>query len=143
VFEGLNHTSYRVDYSENPDCMSHHTLERVVSLPVRSTDWTLRQLRERAQQDLAAQDVTIEFSRDVIHKLVCPQCGAEEEPFAALGSLSFEKGRCSKDGAMRIVKTVHGFSGVESYGTRTLDQLGLPLFDLFTARTSEHEIGYL
>src|SRR5262249_16020054 len=86
---------------------------------------------------------TIEFSRDIIHKLVCPACKSEEEIFAPVGSLSFEEGRCKNDGQMRVVQTAHNFSGAESCGSRTLRQLGLPLFDVFTARGSDREIGYL
>ena len=74
VFEGLNHTSYRVEYSENPDCMSHYTLPEIHQLPEESDQLRLDQLWQRAKSDLAAEDVSIEFSRDVIHKLVCPHC---------------------------------------------------------------------
>jgi hypothetical protein len=41
------------------------------------------------------------------------------------------------------VVTAHGYSGIETFGNRTLDQLGLPLFDVFTARSAEREIAYL
>ena len=143
VFEGLNHTSYRVEYTENPDCMSHYTLEKIVELPVRSQELTLADLWERAKRDLHSNSATIEFSRDVVHKLVCPACKSEEERFAPVGSLHFAEGHCKNDGQMRIVQTAHGFSGSESYAGRTLDQLGLPLFDVFTARCGEHEVGYL
>src|SRR5207302_7408573 len=78
MFEGLNHTSYLFDYTENPDCMSHYTHERVVEISLRSCELTLQQLRKRAQEDLGTSDVTIEFSRDIIHKLVCPKCHGEE-----------------------------------------------------------------
>ena len=44
---------------------------------------------------------------------------------------------------MRTVVAIHNYSGREPYGARTLDQLGLPLFDIFTARSGEREIGYL
>jgi hypothetical protein len=44
---------------------------------------------------------------------------------------------------MRAVLTTHTYSGVEAYGSRKLDQLGLPLFDIFTARSSSGEISYL
>ena len=143
VFEGLNHTSYRVDYTVNPECMSHYTLPKIVDLPERSRELTIGELRERAQKDLGSPEATIEFSRDVIHKLVCPQCGASEEKFAPVGSISFQQGRCAKDGQMRIVETIHGFSGQEHFGNRPLDTLGLPPFDIFTARRGEEEIGYL
>jgi molybdopterin/thiamine biosynthesis adenylyltransferase len=143
IFEGLNHTSYVVEYTSNPDCMSHYTHERIVELPQRSSQLTLAQLLERGKQDLAADGATIEFSRDIIHKLVCSQCGAEEERFAPVGSIRFEEGRCPNDGQMRAVSTIHGFSSGEYFGERALDKLGLPLFDAFTARAADREIAYL
>ncbi len=44
---------------------------------------------------------------------------------------------------MRAVITVHSYSGSETFGQRTLNQLGLPLFDVFTARSNDREISYL
>jgi hypothetical protein len=39
--------------------------------------------------------------------------------------------------------SVHSFSGSEDFGYRRLDQLGLPLLDLFVARSTTHEMGYI
>ncbi|HZU29832.1 MAG TPA: ThiF family adenylyltransferase, partial [Candidatus Angelobacter sp.] len=143
IFEGLNHTSYKVEYTENADCMSHYTFSEMMRVQETSRSLTLAQLFSRAQRDLGANDIVIEFSRDVIHKLACPRCGAEEEVFAAVGSVPYSRGKCAKDGQMRAVITAHSYSGSEPYGTRTLDQLGLPLFDVFTARSAEREVAYL
>jgi hypothetical protein len=44
---------------------------------------------------------------------------------------------------MRVVKAVHSYDGTENFGARRLDQLGLPLFDVFTVRTAEKEKAYL
>jgi len=143
IFEGLNHTSYKVEYTENADCMSHHTFAEVIALPQASRELTLEHLLGVARQELGSQEVTIEFSRDVIHKLVCPACNAEEELFSAVGTVAYAQGRCPKDGQMRAVITAHSYSGTESFGGRTLDRLGLPLFDVFAARSAEREIAYL
>jgi molybdopterin/thiamine biosynthesis adenylyltransferase len=143
VFEGLNHSSYRVEYTAKADCMSHYTLESVTECAERASELTVEDLWKRGRSDLHVADVTIEFSRDIVHKLVCAKCGTEEERFAPVGSISFEEGRCPKDGQMRTVETIHSYSGSEAYGARTLDQLGLPLFDVFTARSGETERGYL
>jgi molybdopterin/thiamine biosynthesis adenylyltransferase len=143
IFEGLNHTSYKVEYTENVECMSHYTFAEIVRLNETSRDFTLAQLLTHARRELGSQDVALEFSRDVIHKLVCPGCGAEEELFAAVGTVPYTRGKCPNDSHMRTVVTAHGYSGTESFGDRTLDQLGLPLFDVFTARSSEREIAYL
>jgi adenylyltransferase/sulfurtransferase len=143
VFEGLNHSSYRVEYTENPDCMSHYTLTDIVALPERSADLTLQQLWRRAAEDLASGKAVIEFSRDVIHKLTCPSCGEEQELFTPAGSVSYEAGRCPKDGQMRVVRAIHGYDGTQSFGSRKLAELGLPPFDIFTARAGDREVGYL
>lgn len=143
IFEGLQHSSYTVTYTENPECMSHYTLPEIVGLPERSCDLTLHALWQRACRDLASSEVTLEFSRDVIHKLVCPGCSAEEELFAPAGSVRYEVGRCPRDGQMRVVQAIHAYTGIESYGVRTLRDIGLPPFDVFTARGAERELGYL
>jgi molybdopterin/thiamine biosynthesis adenylyltransferase len=143
IFEGLNHTSYKVEYTENAECMSHFTFTEVIRLQEASREITLNQLRASACRDLGSEDVVLEFSRDVIHRLVCPGCGAEEELFAAVGTVPYARGKCVTDGQMRAVIIAHSYSGNEKFGGLTLDQLGLPLFDVFTARSPEREIAYL
>lgn len=143
VFEGMNHTSYVVEYTENPECMSHYTVPEIIRLPERANEIRLRDLLTRAQSDLGAPDVVIEFSRDVVEKFVCPACGSEEAKFAPMGSIAFEAARCEKDGQMRAVVSVHSYSGTENYGERRLSELGLPLLDLFIARHGDREIGYI
>ena len=143
IFEGLNHTSYAVEYTENPDCMSHYTFSEVERLSDASHEVTLEQLHSRAQRQLDSDDVVIEFSRDIVHKLVCPSCQTEEEVFAAAGSLPYSRGACPADGAMRAVITAHSFAGRGPLGGRTLDQLGLPRFDVFVARSPQREIAYV
>jgi adenylyltransferase/sulfurtransferase len=143
VFEGLNHSSYVVEYTENPDCMSHYTVPEIVHLTEKAGDLSLEQLRARAQADLGSGDVVVEFSRDVIHKFVCPQCHREELQFAPAGSVPFEAASCPEDGQLRVVAALHSFAGEADLGGRTLNQLGLPLLDLFIARSGEREIGYI
>jgi len=143
VFEGLNHTSYKVRYTANPDCMSHFTYESVTGLPRKSSEWTLEDFRRRGVEDLGDADVVVEFSRDIVRDLECPQCGTKEEIFEPVGSIKYEQGRCPRDGQMRVVKTIHSYDGSEDFGKRTLDQLGLPLFDVFTVRTAQREKAYL
>jgi molybdopterin/thiamine biosynthesis adenylyltransferase len=143
IFEGLNHTSYAVEYTENPDCMSHYTFSEVVRLADASHEVRLEQLHARAKRQLDSDDVVIEFSRDIVHKLVCPSCKTEEEVFAPLGSLPYSRGVCPADGTMRAVITAHSFEGSGPFAGRTLDQLGLPRFDVFVARSSQREIAYV
>jgi phage FluMu protein Com len=123
--------------------MSHYVLQSVVELPQRSQEITLREIRERAQQDMHSSDVVIEFSRDVITKLACLACHEEERRFAALGTVSYNEGRCPRCGQIRTVVTSHSYDGCEDFGDLPVSALGLPLYDVFTGRENEREIGYL
>jgi molybdopterin/thiamine biosynthesis adenylyltransferase len=143
VFEGMNHSSYVVEYTENPQCMSHYTVPEILHLPESSRELTLQTLRQRAQSDFSSEDVVIEFSRDILHKFVCPACGEEEEKYAAMGSIPFADARCPKDGQTRSVVSLQSYTGKESFGSRRLSDLGLPLLDLYIARQGDREIGYI
>jgi len=143
IFEGMNHSSYVVEYTANSECMSHYTLPRVVHLSERSSDMTLRDLQHRAQSDLGSSDVTIEFSRDVVQKLACPSCHEEEEIYRPVGGVLFQDAKCRNDGHLRSVIALHSYLGETELESRTLDQLGLPPLDMFTARAGDEEIGYI
>lgn len=143
VFEGMNHSSYVVEYTQNADCMSHYTLPQIVHLEESSNELTLAALRERARSDLESSDVVIEFSRDVVQKFVCPACNVEEEMYRPLGSIPFGQAKCGNDGQLRTVVSLHTYSGERELGGRLLSRLGLPLFDAFIARTKEREIAYI
>lgn len=149
VFEGLQHTSYVTEYTENPDCMSHAPLEKIVTLPESSSQLTLAELMRRGQESLGTSETVIEFSRDIIRRLRCPRCGASEDVFAPVGTVNFERGSCpacSQNHAepqMRVVDILTGYRGEPEFADRTLDQLGLPLFDVFTVRSGDSEVSFL
>src|SRR5882757_2066042 len=147
VFEGLNHSSYKVDYTESPDCLSHYTFERIISVDKKSSEITLADLVTRAKADLVTSEAVLEFSREIIHTLLCPQCHVAETIFAPVGSITYQQGRCPVDGTPRIVQTLSGFHGQPELAGLTLDRIGLPLYDIFTARSTEEgredEIAYL
>ncbi|HEX4489153.1 MAG TPA: ThiF family adenylyltransferase [Terriglobales bacterium] len=143
IFEGMNHSSYVVEYTANADCMSHYVAPEVVHLAESSSELSLEGLRRRAQSDFAADEVVVEFSRDVVQKFVCPSCHEEEEKFAPLGSIPFEDARCKNDGQLRTVISLHSYSGEPELGTKQLNELGLPDFDGFIARSGEREIAYI
>jgi molybdopterin/thiamine biosynthesis adenylyltransferase len=143
IFEGLSHSSYVVEYTSSPDCISHYTLGEIIELPLRSSEISLADLHDRAKADLGDDNVVVEFSREIIASLRCPECNTEEFVFAPVGTVSFDEGKCPNDGRIRAVNVVHSYTGAEAIGNRQLSAFGLPLFDVFTARSADREIGYL
>ena len=143
IFEGMNHTSYVVEYTPNDDCMSHEVYENIRTWKRKSSETTLNDLFAFARNLFDTSEMVLVFSRDIIHTLKCPKCGQQTEVFAPVGSISSAQGRCPKDGEMREVVTMHNFAGKEPYGEKRLNELGLPLFDVFTARSAEKEMQIL
>ena len=143
VFEGLNHTSYTIEYTENPDCLSHETYTDIQRLDRSTTTTTPDDLLNYARSELDTNKVQLDFSRDVIHQLICPECGATEELFAPVGSVSATRGKCPKDNTLREVIAAHSYDGSQDYGSRPLIELGLPLFDVVVARTMEKALPLL
>ena len=143
VFEGLNHTSYTIEYTENPDCLSHEIYTEIQRLDRSAADTTPNDLLNYARSELGTNKVQLDFSRDVIHQLTCPECGTKEELFAPVGSVSATRGKCPKDGTLREVIAAHSYDGSQDYGSRPLADLGLPLFDVVVARTMKKALPLL
>jgi hypothetical protein len=98
-------------------------------------------LREEARR-LLGEDVTLELARDVLEKLVCPTCRREEQVFASLGKVTADKANCPHcPGTRREVVTFYKVRGEESFLDRTLEQLGIPPFDIILARGRERTLG--
>jgi molybdopterin/thiamine biosynthesis adenylyltransferase len=144
VFEGLNHSSYVVEYTENENCLSHETFVRMEEFPRTSDSASLRDLYAFARERLGADtELSVEFSRDVIWQLICPICHHAEEFFTAVGTVTARHGACPKCKITREVVTAHRYTGREPFGDRKLIELGLPRFDVFVARTSSDSMAII
>ncbi|MBM4027897.1 MAG: ThiF family adenylyltransferase [Planctomycetes bacterium] len=143
VFEGMNHTSYVVEYTPHEECMSHEVYDHTTYWPKPSNKTTVAELHAFAQQELAATDVSLDFSRDVIQALKCPKCGLSRDIYACAGTVTVDEGKCSVDGEAMEVAAIHGFGGKETYGNRTVAGMGLPPYDVFVARSRDREMRIL
>ena len=142
VFEGLTADSYPVQYQRKHDCLSHSPLEEIISLDVAADAFSARQLLDLARQHLGPQ-AQLELNRDVLERLVCPRCQFDEELFFSLGRVSAEKALCPHCGhPRRDVRTFHQITGAESFLDRPLAALGIPPFDIITARLGPRQVGF-
>jgi len=141
VFAGLSTDSYLVEYQRKEDCYSHDTLGQIISLDLRADTVTVREMLGVAREH-AGEDAVLELGRDVLHKLVCPKCGTAEEMFASLGKVRAGVAPCPRCPDVRSeVQTFHTIRGHESFLDRTLGQIGVPAFDILTARGKSISVG--
>jgi adenylyltransferase/sulfurtransferase len=143
VFEGMNHTSYVVEYTPHDDCLSHEVYDHTSLWLKPSAQTTVAELHASAQRELATTEVSLDFSRDVIQALKCPKCGHSRDVYACAGKITADQGKCPVDGDAMEVAAIHGFGGKEPYGNRTVADMGLPLYDVFVARCRGKEMHIL
>ncbi len=140
VFEGLSHTSYRVQYQAKPDCMSHETYGEI-----RETRWsaartTLREVLETARRELGAS-AGIDFSRELLESLDCPACGRSERLFRSLSAVTEDEGLCPC-GGRRAPRLFHSLTGREDFLDRTLAEIGVPPWDILAGRAGSRIVAY-
>jgi adenylyltransferase/sulfurtransferase len=140
-FAGLSTDSYQVEYQRKADCLSHDPLESVVTLEETANTITLAKLLEIARQHLGSR-AQLELGRDILEKLVCPNCGDEEQIFASLGRISADRAACPRCAdTKRQVRTFYKMTGEEDFLGRTPALIGIPPFDILIARTADRAIG--
>lgn len=142
VFSGLSGESYLVNYKRKPDCFAHEQCGKLERLGAGVGGVTLNDLLQRARTTLGP-DAVIGLSRDIITSLSCAACGESEPVYRSLGKVTEKEGLCPKCGEMRAPDTTTTLGLDDAMGGLTFAQLGIPLFDVVTARCGEKSISYL
>lgn len=144
VFDGLHHQSYVVDYTQKDDCPAHEVYEGIETLGDSVDSLTAGDLLARAQRDLGGGAV-VELNQDLLAELYCAACDARQPLHASLGKVSEKTARCPRCGAHRAPTLFHTLDGTQPWLDRTLAQLGVPPWDILTARagyeTRHYEMG--
>jgi adenylyltransferase/sulfurtransferase len=142
VFNGLSGDSYTTEFQRKDDCYSHDTLDQIIALDEGVETITPRKLLDLARQKLGPK-AQLELAREVLEKLVCPNCKDEEPVFASLGKVKAEKATCPRcKDVRREVVTFFQIKGDEPFVDRPLAQIGVPPFDIVIARNAERSIGF-
>jgi adenylyltransferase/sulfurtransferase len=141
VFNGLTADSFLTEYQRKEACYSHDPLEEIVPMDWSAQTTTVREALAESRRRLGPT-AELELARDVLEKLVCPNCHREEQLFSSLGKVNAAKAICPHcPTARRDVVTFYKIRGSESFMDRTLAEIGVPSFDILIARTSHRAIG--
>lgn len=138
VFNGLTAEAYHVEFQRKETCYSHDAPEQIVSLDASAETTTVAEALAEARRRLGPR-AELELGRDVLEKLVCPQCRGEEPMFTSLGKVPAGKAACPRCGepVRREVVTFYKVRGDESFLGRTLAGIGVPPFDILIARAPD------
>jgi adenylyltransferase/sulfurtransferase len=133
VFDGTNHQSYVVSYSQKDDCPAHDPYEPIVVLDQSVHSTTAGDFLERVRSDLGAK-ATVEFNHDLLSGLACPNCQQNEPLLTSLGKVREKQGVCPNCGEHRVPKTYHTLTGREEFLDQSLSELGVPEWDIVAGR---------
>lgn len=141
VFDGMSADCYGVEYQRKPGCYSHETLDSIIPLDGGADSITAGDLLAEARKQLGP-DAEVELARDVLEKLVCPNCRREQRLFASLGKVKADAASCPHcPGVRREVVTFYKLCGDESFLDLPLAAIGVPQFDILVARAGGRAIG--
>lgn len=142
IFDGTTADASTVQYQRKSDCCSHETLKEIIPVDFGVASVTARQLLDHARSILGAP-AHLELSRDILSSLTCPRCRQTERIFASLGKVPAAKAFCPHcPQSQRDIQTFYKIWGQEEFLDMTLAELGVPLFDIVIARSSDgREIG--
>jgi len=141
VFQGLSTDSYQTEYQRKANCYSHDTLDEIIELDASVETMTARQLLEKAHE-LAGAPCEIELNRDIIERLVCPQCKREEMLYESLGKVKADRALCPDCKTVRReVATFNKIRGTEPFLDRPLSKIGIPPLDIVAIRANGRSIG--
>jgi len=141
-FNGLSFDSYVVEYTRRDDCLSHETYEEIESHPGRADDTTLRAMLEVVRDRLGPEAV-LDFPREIVSALVCPQCKTSEPVFNVLGRIGENRGRCPQCGRVREPEMTHSITGSEPFLDKTLAEVGVPPYDIVSGRVGLEMVHWL
>jgi len=141
VFDGTNHQSYLVSYSQLEDCPSHDAFTEIETL-----DWSVDRTRvgellERVRSDLGPTAV-IETNNDMLASLTCSACNETESCHESLGKVTEKMGRCPKCNELRTPNIYHTLGEQTELLDSTLGELGIPPWDIVGGRAGMQQRHY-
>ena len=138
-FFGLSHDSYIVEYVRKEECYSHDTFLDIVRVDKSASVVQLGEVVEWSRAKLGP-DVVIELNNDIVTRFSCRHCGVSEDVYRSLGALSERDGRCPRCERPREMKTTATIYGDEKFLDLTFAAIGVPLYDIVTARAGESRL---
>ncbi len=139
-FDGSGHDSYSISYRTNPDCEWHDEVPPVEDVSSFNSRTPLRAIWDHAERSLGGI-TEIEFSREIVHTLDCPDCGDKQTVLKTIVNVPDHDALCEKCNTERSPTPIHCVrSETDALLDEPLSAIGIPRRDILWAR---HGTSYL
>jgi adenylyltransferase/sulfurtransferase len=140
VFEGAQHSSYKVVYPKSPDCPWHDPASPIEVESDWGSETTLRSIWEETRARLRSLRA-IEFARDIIEQAECPACGFSRPVWRYVESASEQDVLCERCGTECGLSFTHEIRAGSEFLDLTVAELGLPPWEIVWARDEHRTVG--
>ncbi|NQU43016.1 ThiF family adenylyltransferase [bacterium] len=141
-FFGMTGESYIVEYTRKEECYSHDRFEGIISSKGSVHSVTARKFFDAVRAKLGPETV-VELNNDILAGLRCPTCNLQRPVFKSLGRVTESEGKCPQCGQSCQLDTLASLYGTEDFLDRPLAQIGVPPFDILTARNGDSRMHVL
>ncbi|MFO1512096.1 MAG: ThiF family adenylyltransferase [Verrucomicrobiota bacterium] len=140
IFDGAEHSSYRVEYSINPGCPWHDQPAPIESFPQFTSDTSLEALWQEAARKLGGVDA-IDLAREIIERAECATCGQQREVLTTAESVQEDQLLCPRCRTECAPVFLHSLVEGSPLLKKTARQIGLPAWDIVWARYGTQSLG--
>ena len=141
VFDGTNHQSYLVSYSQLEDCPSHDVMGEIEVLDLSIEETRVGDFLEMVRSALGPEAI-IETNHDLLASLTCLKCNETESSRTSLGKVTEEMGHCPDCGELRTPNIYHTLGDDVELLDCTLGELGIPSWDILVGRVGMQQRFY-
>jgi adenylyltransferase/sulfurtransferase len=139
VFEGLQHSSYKMKFQINPDCPWHEPAAPIESFSGFNSDSPFKAIWAEASRRLGGLDA-LDLSREIVEKLECPRCRTATPVWQPAEKIHEDQLTCAC-GEERGPVFLHSISENSAALELSPKQAGLPIWDIVWARNGEQFLG--
>jgi adenylyltransferase/sulfurtransferase len=140
LFDGAEHSSYRVEYPISPECPWHETPPRIARLTQFNSDTPLEAVWQEAERGLGTLDA-LDLSREIVERLVCPGCARSESVFQPAEEIEEHQLLCPTCRHECAPVFFHSICPGSPLLKMTARQIGLPPWDIVWARRGAEALG--
>jgi hypothetical protein len=141
VFEGAEHSSYKVSYPIDPECPWHEAPAPVESMPQFNSDTPLEIIWQEAARRLGGIEA-LDLARELVERLECPSCGTREPILQPAEKVRDDQLQCPRCGNECAPTFVHSISEASALLKKTVREIGLPAWDIIWARRGTESLGF-
>lgn len=139
VFDGAEHSSYRVNYPIDPNCPWHEPATRIEPLGLGS-DSLLSSVWNEAEKRLGGVDA-LDFARELVSRVTCPHCGRSSfvgKPAETVAEADLICANCKTECTPVFI---HSIPAGSELLTKTVREIGLPRWEILWARRGMECLG--